>query len=116
MKEIKTKRIASDIVKHVSRILLTDAKDMKFKNLTITAAEVSSDVTSAKVYFTCLKSEDDKQITNELNAASGFIRSKLASMMDLRHTPELNFVYDKSVEYGSNIERIIKEINSTDDN
>ena len=50
-------------------------------------------------------------MTLSLNNASGFIRSKLCEVMDLRKCPEITFVYDTSVEYGRKIEDIIKKIN-----
>ena len=45
-----------------------------------------------------------------LNDASGFIRKELADRVEIRHTPELEFVYDESIEYGKKIEDIIEKI------
>ena len=47
----------------------------------------------------------------ELEKASSCIRTKLAERVDIRHTPELRFVYDTSIAYGEHIDKIIKEIN-----
>ena len=46
-----------------------------------------------------------------LNDAAGFIRSELFDRVDIRHIPELTFVYDESIEYGKKIEDKLKEIN-----
>ena len=46
-----------------------------------------------------------------LNQASGFIRKKLCDRIDIRHMPELEFVFDESIEYGQNIEKIIEDLN-----
>ena len=46
-----------------------------------------------------------------MNNASGYFRSELAKRLNIRHIPELHFVYDTSIEYGQKIESIIKEIN-----
>ena len=51
----------------------------------------------------------------ELEEAKGFLRGKLSENIDIRHTPELVFEYDNSIEYGMNIERIIKEIHEKDE-
>ena len=51
-----------------------------------------------------------------MNKAAPFIRGKLSDRIEIRHTPELKFLYDTSIEYGNHIEEIIKEINSKEDN
>ena len=45
-----------------------------------------------------------------LKNASGFIRGQLHERVDIRHIPELNFIYDESIEYGSKIEHIIEKL------
>ena len=68
----------------------------------------------AKVYFTSLTDLDKETLEKEMNEASGYIRTKLASKIDLRHTPELKFIFDNSIEYGNHIERIIADIHKED--
>ena len=60
--------------------------------------------------------EDKDKVLEELNSAKGFLRTKLADVIEIRHTPELVFTYDNSIEYGMNIERIIKNIHDKEDN
>lgn len=105
----KIKRIESDILKYVNQIILTEILDETVKNITITGVDVTSDISLAKIYFTHL-SKDKEEITTKLNDTSSFIRMHLAKLIDLRHTPKLLFVYDESIEYGANIEKIIKDI------
>ena len=50
-----------------------------------------------------------------LDGASSFIRGKLAERIDIRHTSELKFVYDTSIEYGEHIEKIIDQIHDADE-
>lgn len=108
---IKTKRIASEMTRVISEILLSDARDNLMKAITITGAEVSTDLSFAKVYFTSLITNmTHQELEREMEEAAPFIRKELASKMDLRNTPKLKFVYDESIGYASNIERIIKEI------
>ena len=94
----------------VSEIIFTEAKDEILKSVTITGCKVSRDLSYAKVYFTSLSKLDRKILLKEVNEASSFIRGELAQRLDLRHPPILEFVYDESFEYASNIENIIKEI------
>ena len=108
MSKIKAERAGSDIQKELGKILLLEAKDVDFKNVTITAVDVSSDFSYAKVYFTT--TDDREHVTHDLNKAAGFFRSLLSQRVQMRHTPELKFIFDESIEYGQKIERIIKEL------
>ena len=49
-----------------------------------------------------------------LKSASGFIRHELQDRVDIRHIPELEFIYDESIEYGKKIEDIIEQIHEED--
>ena len=108
MSKIKAERAGSDIQRELGNILLLEAKDVDFKNVTITAVDVSSDFSYAKVYFTT--TDDREHVTKDLNNASGFFRSLLSQRVEMRHTPELKFIFDESIEYGRKIENIIKEL------
>jgi ribosome-binding factor A len=110
MSGVKTKRIASSILKEVSDILANEANDSLLKTITLTGCEVSSDVSYAKIFFTSFSDLSKDQLEEELEEASGYIRTKLANVIELRHTPVLNFKYDTSVEYGNRIEEVINEI------
>lgn len=114
MSSIKIKRIASDIAREVSDILANEARDSLLKTITITGCDVTNDLSFAKVYFTSLSELEPKKLEKELEEASGYIRTNLAERLDLRHTPKLQFVFDKSIEYGNKIESIIKEIHESD--
>lgn len=107
--KLKGERASSDIQKELGNILLTEAKDKDFKNVVITAVEVSNDLSFAKIYFTTV--DDRKHVESDLNKACGFFRSLLSQRLEIRHTPELRFIFDESIEYGRKIENIIKEIN-----
>ena len=107
---LKGERVGSDMQRHLAEILLTEAKDKDFKNVTITDCEVTNDLSFAKIYFTTTD-EDRKHVEDDLNNAAGYFRSLLAESLQIRHTPELRFIYDESIEYGQKIEKIIEEIN-----
>ena len=61
-------------------------------------------------------SEDRKKVTDALNKVSGFIRSELATRINLRTTPELVFEFDESIEYGAKIDQILRDINKKGEN
>ncbi|NLC47777.1 MAG: 30S ribosome-binding factor RbfA [Tenericutes bacterium] len=109
---LKGERVASDMKKELGSILLTEAKDKDFKNVTITDCNVTNDLSFAKIYFTTTDEDRDK-VEKDLNKAQGFFRTLLAERLQIRHTPELRFVFDESIEYSQKIEKIIEKINES---
>ena len=108
---LKGERVASAIVQELGNILLTEVNDEDIKNVTITYATVTNDLSFAKVYFTTLDDEKRDKVIKDMNNASSYFRTELAKRIDIRHMPEIRFIYDESIEYGSKIEKIIEEIN-----
>ena len=109
---LKGERVASAIVQELGNILLTEVNDEDLKNVTITYATVTNDLSFAKVYFTTLDDEKKRdKVIKDMNNASSYFRTELAKRIDIRHMPEIRFVYDESIEYGTKIEKIIEEIN-----
>lgn len=107
---IKIERINSELVKTISEILANETRDNLMHTITITAADTSKDLSFTKIYFTSISNLNNEQLEKEMNEASDFVRKKVAEKMDLRQTPKIKFVYDKSIEYGNKIEKIIEEI------
>lgn len=112
--KLKGERVASDIIKEISLLILTDVKDEDIKNVTITSAYVSNDLSIAKVYFTTLDDDKRDKVIKDINNASGYFRSELAKRMNLRIMPEIKFIYDDSIENAQKIEKIIKEIHENE--
>ncbi len=110
----KIERIASDILKYLSNIILTETNDDLLKTITLTDVSVSKDLSYAKVYFTSISNLEHEQITKEMNEAAPFLRGKLAQRIEIRNIPELKFIYDESIEYATKIEKIITEIHQND--
>ena len=107
---IKTQRIASNIVKEISYILAYEVKDNDIKFVTVTDCKLTTDLSYAKIYVTVLDNNKKETTLKALKDASGFIRKELAERIDIRHIPELEFVYDESIEYGKKIEDLIEKI------
>lgn len=111
---VKIDRIASNIMKEISIILMEEVKNPDIKFVTITACKVTNDLSFAKVYFTVLDDSKRKDTLEALNSASGFIRKELADRIEIRHIPEIEFIFDESIEYGNKIEKIIEKIHEED--
>lgn len=110
MASLKAKKVGSEMVKVISEIIANESRDELLKTVTITACDVANDLSFAKVYFTSISNLSKEELEKELNEASGFIRTELASKIDIRIIPKLKFVYDESIEYGNKIESILKEL------
>ncbi len=111
---VKIERLNNLFLAELSNIIFKEIKNPVIKTVTLTAVEITNDLSFAKVYFTCMNEDKDK-VLEELNSAKGFLRTKLANTIDIRHTPELIFEFDNSIEYGMNIERIIERIHEKDE-
>ncbi len=107
---VKIDRLNSIFIKEISYILANEIKDKDIKFVTITDCKITNDLSFAKVYFTVLDDTKIKETTEALKSASTFIRKELSQRVEVRHTPELTFVYDESIAYGKKIENIIEKI------
>ena len=110
---VKIERLNNLYLSTLSSIIYKEIKNPIIKQVVLTAVEITNDLSYAKIYYTCMDLDKDK-VLEELNSAKGFLRTKLANEVDLRHTPELIFCYDNSIEYGNKIEKIIQEIHEDD--
>ena len=108
---IKLDRLGHIFTEAISKVISEEVKDDDIKFVTITAVDISSDLSYAKVYITTLDNDRDK-VLNTLNKASSFIRTLLCDRVKMRKMPEIHFLYDDSIEYGKKIEDIIERINN----
>ena len=106
---VKLDRLNTAFVESISEIIHNDIKDENINFVTITDARITNDLSYAKIYFTTMD-DNKKKVASALNKASGFIRSELCNKVKIRKMPELNFVYDESIDYGKKIEDIIERI------
>ena len=96
----RAERVADFIKREVATLFQQEIRDPRTKATNVNAVVVSKDLSVAKVYVTFWNSPDGKALDESieaLNQASGFIRSRLAAIGNMRRTPRLQFIYDKSV-------------------
>ena len=86
------------------------SRELEGKFVSIARLEMSKDMSVAKVYVSTLSGiEKTQKVVAALKAAKGFIRGELSRRLDLRHTPELVFIPDDSMEYGARISKLIDD-------
>ncbi len=106
-------KINQAVKEEVGNIIQKEVKDPRLEFVTITQVDVSRDLQHAKVYFTVLGNTDKiKEVQTGLDSARGFIRRLVGQRVRMRYTPEINFIFDQSVEYGMHIEETIERIKS----
>ncbi len=110
--KVKFSRISSSVLKELSRIIVNELNNDLLKNVNLTACEVTNDLSFAKVYFTYIGNYSKEEIMNELTNSNSRLRYLLANNIKLRHTPELIFIFDESIEYGNKIEKLIEKIHN----
>ena len=107
----RTDRISDIIRREVSDIIFREVSDPRLSFVTITHVRVSKDLKNARIYFTTIKEgEELKAILEGLKSASGFVQRKLGSRIHLKYTPRISFVYDSSIENGSRMDKILKDL------
>ena len=118
MSNNKIQRINEDI-QRVLATLLRNIKDPRIRNqgmLSITAVDTSGDLGQAKIYLSVLGLESEKELLKGLRSASGYLRRELGQALKLRHTPELLFELDKSIERGARISTILNTLEIPEEN
>ena len=124
-------RINDLVHQQLMEILRRESNDPRLNKLNVTGVEVSRDLGVAKIFYTddlsseLINNKPDNKLNNKLNnklksktsllqksleKASGFLRRELARRCNLRKTPELRFIYDKSIDQGSKIDSLLKSV------
>lgn len=113
---LKKDKLNGIIQRELSQILQTEVRNRDIGFCTITAVDVTSDLSIAKIYVSFLgKSYDQRKGLEALEKSRGFIRSLLAKKLTIRRVPELKFILDNSLEYGNKIETIISDLHSKEE-
>lgn len=77
--------------------------------ISVTDVEVTQDLQKAKVYVSFLDDASQKEIMARLRKAARFFRREVAERVNLRHTPEFEFVYDPSIARGARVLQLLRE-------
>ena len=106
-------RINEDIQRELASLIRT-VKDPRVHGLiSITRVDTTTDLRYCRVYVSVLDHSDVKEVVKGLKSAAGYLRRELGRALQLRYTPELQFIEDDSIERGvrmvSMIDRVLEE-------
>lgn len=107
----RIEKVAQQLKREISQILLLEMKDPRIVFLTVTRVKVSSDLSLAKIYYTVLGDEDTKlKVQQGLEHAVNYIRRLIAQRMKLRFIPKLEFYYDDELKKTLELEKLLDEL------
>ena len=111
MSQLRVQKLSKQIERDVTDIIMNEIKDTKVGFVTVTGAEVTSDLPFCKIYYSVLGGENRRDAaTKALLRAKGFIRSELGKRMTTRKVPDLIFEIDESIEYGNKIDMMLADL------
>ena len=108
----RIERVNNLIRQEISELLQRQIKDPRLSSfIAVTNVDTSPDLKYAKIFVSCISSQEKKQeILSALAAASGFLRNELTRRLRLRRIPELNFYWDDSIERGAHLLELIDRV------
>ena len=107
----RTRRVAELIRRAMADIIRDRLPDRSLGLLSITATEITRDLSRATIFITVLGEEEEQHRAIEiLNEESSVLRRELSRALNLRHTPEIEFRYDFSIERGVRLSRLIDDL------
>jgi ribosome-binding factor A len=106
----RMRRVNEAVRAVLSDAIATDLKDPRIGFVTVTGVNTSPDLRHARVYVSVLGSDPDREASLEgLRSAHGFLQTKVASQLGLKHTPAITFEYDGSIDHGMRITELLAE-------
>ena len=100
--------MASQLQRALNDLLRGDIKDPRLQGVSVTEVRVSGDIRVARVFFSTLDPDADPEpVLESLERAGGYLRSRVAGLLRLRHTPELRFSLDEGSRRGLELTRLI---------
>jgi ribosome-binding factor A len=115
----RVQKAAQAVREVVSMAILTDINDPRVQDVTVTRVEVMPDMRQARVHVSIMGNETKQRLCMQgLKSAAGYLQSKVASRIDTRYTPRLEFVLDmgvkKSIEMAEILARVLPDTRGAD--
>lgn len=110
MKSQRLARIDHEIQRILGTLITQELKDPRLGFVTVTRVEVGDDLRTCKVFVSVIGDRHQaRQSLEALESAARFLRGELGHRIDLRHTPELTFVEDRSTERAIALAKTLRE-------
>lgn len=105
-------RINEEIQRELSALLRT-LKDPRLQNglVSVTHVDTTNDLRYCKVYVSALDKSQEADVMKGLKSAAGYLCRELGAAVQLRYTPQLQFMADDSIEQGAHILEMLRDPN-----
>ncbi len=104
-------KAAQAIREVVSMAIITDLKDPRVKDVTVTFVEVAADMRMAKVHVSVMGDETKQRLCLKgLQSSVGYLQKKVGNRIDTRYTPRIQFQLDKGLQNAMSVTRILEEV------
>lgn len=110
----RVERLNHVIRGEITELLQREVKDPRLGVLvTVTQVSLSPDLRHARVFISVMGTDEQKTgAMAALQVATGFVRRELSQRLSLRHSPELSFCYDDTMEEAGKVLQLIQEVSS----
>jgi ribosome-binding factor A len=110
---VKNTRVNGEVQRVLAEIIRGEIKDPRIPELTsVVAVEVTPDLKECKAWISVYGDEEAQaEAIAGLHSAAGYIRRELARRINLRNTPDIQFILDQSIAYGVRMSKRIDEVN-----
>ena len=110
MGKFRMARINKQLQREISLLLEQRVKNESAKSAIITGVDCARDLEFARVYFTTRDPKERENVLAELQSVKGAMRTMLGQVLTVRHIPALEFVIDRSLDYGQHIDDILYKL------
>ncbi len=101
----------------VAAAILTDLKDPRIQDVTVTFVEVSADLRHARIHVSVMGEETKQNLSvRGLQNAAGYLQHKISQRIDTRYTPRIQFVLDQGIKNAMEVTRILDDVLPQDRN
>jgi ribosome-binding factor A len=109
-------KVAEAVREVVSMAILTELRDPRVRDVTVTYVEVSPDLRQAKIHVSVMGDPTRQQLSlRGLQHAAGFLQQKVAQRIDTRYTPKLKFILDQGVKHSIEVNQLLSQLLPHDD-
>jgi len=104
----RTRRVGEQLQRELAALIRDEVRDPRVGMVSVSAVEVSRDLSHAKVYVSKLgEQEDITELLKVLEGAAGYLRHLLGQTLKMRHVPQLHFKHDHSLQDGARLSALI---------
>ena len=106
----RRRRVSDEMRTQLAELLMHHVKDPRLGFVTVTEVRMSPDLSHARVFVSVLGGEEEESSAlAALASAAGFLRREIGRRVRLRHTPQLHFEVDHTLDHSERIEELLRE-------